>query len=541
MVSNTYSQSFAIVKPIYKINSQFDYDIACNLLKKTDRRQKETHYVYDDLNRKLAETINFGPFEKTLAYTWYKNNLKKTFTAPGSTTYQYAYNESNQLSGIEIPGLGTIFHGSYKWTRPETTLLPGGSSNTRTYDALMRTQSITIKDPGSNPIMEYSYTFDPMDNITAKTTEHGDYQYTYDNLYRLTESDNPEIPELADETFIYDPVGNRLTSSDTTGDWTYNNNNELETRDNTSYVYDANGNMTQKTVSGVVTMFFYNLEDRLERVETESGTIIAAYGYDPFGRRLWKEVSGTRTYYCYSDEGLIGEYDAAGTEIKAYGWKPGSTWGTDPLFMKIGTEYYFYHNDHLGTPQKMTAVNGAVVWSAKYSSFLKANVDPLSIITNNLRAGGQYYDDETGLHYNYQRYYDPIIGRYIKEDPIGFDGGINFYNYVFSNPTSLFDPYGLLSCNKDGSVCPSGEPSSPNEGAAAWAQNMFENSDKTNWKFYTSKYNGDNNRPQGYDRCNTFVWDSYRKGGKVPKSKIPKGQKYPNWPAFANDIADPAY
>ncbi|MBW2066285.1 MAG: RHS domain-containing protein [Deltaproteobacteria bacterium] len=100
-------------------------------------------------------------------------------------------------------------------------------------------------------------------------------------------------------------------------------------------------------------------------VEDGSASVIALYYYDPFGKRLWKEVGGARTYFLYSDEGLIGEYDSSGVEIKTYGYRPGSTWTTDPLFMKQGTEYYFYHNDHLGTPQEISAVNAAVVWSAK--------------------------------------------------------------------------------------------------------------------------------------------------------------------------------
>jgi len=145
----------------------------------------------------------------------------------------------------------------------------------------------------------------------------------------------------------------------------------------------------------------------------------------------------------YSDEGLIGEYDSTGNEIKAYGYKPGSTWTTDPLFMKVGSEYYFYQNDHLGTPQKMTAVNGAVVWSAKYSSFAEADVDASSTITNNLRFPGQYYDQETGLHYNWHRYYEPNTGRYLTPDPIGLAGGINLFAYVQGNPLRYVDPYGL--------------------------------------------------------------------------------------------------
>jgi RHS repeat-associated protein len=111
--------------------------------------------------------------------------------------------------------------------------------------------------------------------------------------------------------------------------------------------------------------------------------------------------------------------------------------------MKVGGQYYFYQNDHLGTPQKLTAVNGAVVWSAKYSSFGEADVDTSFTVTNNLRFPGQYYDKETELHYNYFRYYLPSLGRYSKNDPIGFSGGINFYLYLNNNSINSIDPYGL--------------------------------------------------------------------------------------------------
>jgi len=71
--------------------------------------------------------------------------------------------------------------------------------------------------------------------------------------------------------------------------------------------------------------------------------------------------------------------------------------------MKQGNEYYFYHNDQIGTPQKMTAVNGAVVWSAKYKSFGEAVIE-VETVENNLRFPGKYYNQETGLNYNYYRY-----------------------------------------------------------------------------------------------------------------------------------------
>ncbi len=133
----------------------------------------------------------------------------------------------------------------------------------------------------------------------------------------------------------------------------------------------------------------------------------------------------------------------SGTELRSYGYKPDSTWTTDPLWLKQGGAYYFYQNDHLGTPQKLTAQNGMVVWATQYSAFGKATIGT-EIITNNLRFPGQYYDAETGLHYNFQRYYDPGIGRYVSVDPIGFEGGsLNFYGYTENNPINAFDHYGL--------------------------------------------------------------------------------------------------
>jgi RHS repeat-associated protein len=109
---------------------------------------------------------------------------------------------------------------------------------------------------------------------------------------------------------------------------------------------------------------------------------------------------------------------------------------------------YYAHNDHLGTPHMLTNETGVAVWSAVYDPFGKAAVNEDvdgngNGVTLNIRFPGQYHDAESGLHYNYYRYYDPEAGRYVTSDPIGLKGGINTYLYVNNNPTRWIDKFGL--------------------------------------------------------------------------------------------------
>jgi len=365
----------------------FAYDNLGNLLTYDDGTTSGA-YTYDDLSRKLLETVNYGTFIKSIGYEYYANGTKKGFTGPDGTTYRYSYDPNNQVSSINIPGVGQITYNTYQWTRPTLMTLPGGTRKEMSYDPLMRIKQITAKDPGGNAVLNYQYGYDRMDNIVNKATEHGPYMYNYDGLYRLASAVSSSLPQ---ENYTYDPVGNRLTSA-TANNWTYNPNNELQSYNGVTFQYDLNGNTTQKSDNGTVQNFLYNEDDRLTEVKDGIGAIIAVYYYDPFGRKLWKEVGGARTNFMYADEGLIAEFDGTGSEIKSYGYAPNSTWTTNPVFMQQGTQYYFYHNDHLGAPQKMTSGSGAVVWSAKYESFGKTEIDPTSSLVNNLRFPGQYYD-----------------------------------------------------------------------------------------------------------------------------------------------------
>ncbi|MCP4627640.1 MAG: hypothetical protein GY850_29605, partial [bacterium] len=134
----------------------FSYDRAGNLTGYNDGTTSAV-YTYDDLYRKLSETVNYGSFEKTSTYTYYRNGLKKTFTGPDGITYTYTYDDNNQLTGVNIPGAGYITFSAYKWNRPTEVILPGGSRKQYEYDPLMRVKSIAAKDPAQNMLLNYQY------------------------------------------------------------------------------------------------------------------------------------------------------------------------------------------------------------------------------------------------------------------------------------------------------------------------------------------------------------------------------------------------
>ena len=173
-------------------------------------------------------------------------------------------------------------------------------------------------------------------------------------------------------------------------------------------------------------------------------------------------------FYLYADEGLIAESQQAitlnaDTSVSAtaapqittqYGPRPNSQFTTATLFVKTknsasGNTIAYYHHDHLGTPIQATDRSGIVVWSAQYNAFGQASIttptatEDKPVIASGLRFPGQVEDAETGLYYNWHRYYDPELGRYVTGDPIGLVGGMNLYAYVKGNPVSIIDPTGF--------------------------------------------------------------------------------------------------
>jgi RHS repeat-associated protein len=210
-----------------------------------------------------------------------------------------------------------------------------------------------------------------------------------------------------------------------------------------SFEYDSNGNLTQKTEGGSVWSYEWNGWNQLVGV-VKDGAEVARFTYDPLGRRVGKVAGGVTTSWAYDGADIVQETVNGGTASAAtyrYLHGPGID---EPLARQnVGTgAIEYYHADGLGSIVKMTDAAGSVTQSRQYDAW--GNLE-LGADQPGYAFTGREWDPETGLYYYRARYYEPKIGRFISEDPIGFVAGLNFYGYVRNRPTGSRDPSGLWS------------------------------------------------------------------------------------------------
>jgi len=290
------------------------------------------------------------------------------------------------------------------------------------------------------------YTYDANGNVDTIDKDTATMTYGYDALDRLIRDGQPNQDA---EILTYDRNGNRTAITDgvtSTSSVYLPNSNQLDTLGSSSIGHDLAGNRISDQ-NGART-FEYNNAGRLFKVY-ENGSLIATYTYNYQGQRTRKVTASGTTMYHYDLNGsLISETDELGTPIRDIVYR--NSVPIAQVDVGLTSESITYlHSDHLGTPRRGSDENGIVVWSWDSDAFgaAAANDDPDGDGVNtvvNLRFPGQVYDKETGLHYNYFRYYDPNTGRYLTSDPIGLKGGLNTYGYAMANPIKLYDRFGLL-------------------------------------------------------------------------------------------------
>jgi RHS repeat-associated protein len=240
----------------------------------------------------------------------------------------------------------------------------------------------------------------------------------------------------ATESYSYDPVGNRLSSLGLSP-WNFNSSNQLLNTPAATFTYDNNGNMLSKAAAAGTTGYSWDLENRLSSVNLPAGGGTVSFAYDPFGRRIKKSTASGSTIYLYDGANVVAELNAAGAVVASYAQGAGID---EPLAMQRNGSVAYYHADGLGSITSLTGNTGQTVATYTYDSF--GNTTPNEAIFNPYRYTAREQDPETGLYHYRARYYDPTAARFLSEDPIDFDGGINFYAYVGNNPLNWTDPWG---------------------------------------------------------------------------------------------------
>jgi RHS repeat-associated protein len=466
----------------------YRYDEAGNLTQKTDARGVVVNYNYDPLNRltsitfpDASENITYvyddpsvsygigrltGRTDPSGSYTFHydaQGNLIREVKKVGDIIYRtkYTYNKNNVLTSLIYPtgrkvtytldSTGRVaqvtspLEGRNKVRASQIGYVPFGGVNGfvygnglllgRGYDEQYRTSSIT-----TGSVLRWTYEHDPNGNIISITDSLDSARsqtFGYDPLNRLGSATGI----YGGMSYTYDLVGNRWTQTlnESTETYTYESGTNrlahIDGEQPKTFTYDENSNIDSENDR----IYTYNQADRLSEV-SEDAIKLGEYVYNGEGQRIKKATqAGTRIFHHDLMGHLIAETDEQGSTQVEYVYL-----GDSPLAMidKEGTVYYF-HTDHSGTPQTLTDRNRNVVWRADYRPFGETDILTQNV-ENPFRFPGQYYDKETGSHYNYFRDYRPGIGRYIQPDPIGLWGVINLFTYVRNDPVNGVDPTGLL-------------------------------------------------------------------------------------------------
>ena len=376
----------------------------------------------------------------------------------------------------------------------EAELAPGLKRHCR-YDAEGRLTGQAVSrqpeaQPGRQPerLFLTGYDYDAAGNLVQRQdSEYGTDRYVYDPMGRILQHIDPTGWVHG---FLNDPAGDRLRTrvNATEGEgghrgvWSRAGEHE-----GAAYRFDRAGNLACKTDGAVRLDLHWDANQRLvssHRSAARGGAdqaTVTSYGYDPLGRRLFKETAGQRMWFGWDGDALAFDWVPAcavppatpeadwqpgprtvsgrlsptatppareQSQVREFVYQPGTF---EPAFMLLelgdhSAQVLHYVNDPNGCPVRVVDDAGAVRWAARYSAWGRVESLSVSDVDNPIRLQGQYEDGETGLYYNRYRYYDPHAGRFVSQDPLGMAAGSNPYR-AGANVHQWTDPLGLAQCS----------------------------------------------------------------------------------------------
>jgi RHS repeat-associated protein len=430
--------------PLLRAES-YTYDQAGKVVSFTDRKGQVTTYNYDGLNRRTF--VGFGTqgsggnvtYSSTITFQYDAANRMTQAVDSLAGTITHAYDNLDRLTS-EVTPQGSISYGYDADGRRTSLTVSGQPSVSYVYDDADRTTQIS---QGASAV---TFSYDDANRRTLMVLPNGvSISYGHDNGSQLTGiTYNFGGSALGNLTYAYDALGQRTEMGGSfarTGlpqplAASYDAANELTNWNTISVSYDANGNMTSDGTNS----FTWNPRGQLA---TLNGNTIQ---YDALGRRVQNSAGRSLLY----DGGNVIQ-ELSGLSVTAN-------------LLSGGVDETFTRNDSsgpstllrdaLGSTLALVDASGNVETTYTYDPFGATSVSGQAS-TNEFQYTGRE-DDGNGIYYYRARYYSPVLGRFISEDPSGFNGGLNVYAYAGNSPVSYYDPSGL-----DPIPAPEGPPPVP--------------------------------------------------------------------------------
>jgi RHS repeat-associated protein len=440
LTSRAYSDGTPTVK--------YSYDADSNRTAMTDGTGT-TSYTYNNRNLLTKKTHGSSSF----AYTYTADGLVSTRTYPDGHAVSNTYDADDRLAKVASGGETTTYAYDPDGDLTSTTLPSGtGVVESRTYDDADRLAGVAATH-GATTLDSYTITRDAAGNPTALSTPGGPVTYAYDSRERLTEACYGASCATNNETFTYDGVGNRLTS--TTGGVattnTYNADDEV-TKSVTGATtvtptYDADGRMT---AFGSVT-YSWNAANQMTAV---GGPHAATYSYDGDGNRVAVKVGSATTTQTWDTNNplpqLATTQGAAGTQ--------NYLWGAGSLGFTTSAGSFYQLHDEQGSTVGVISANGTLQSTASYDPFgvTIATTKPVSTAPTS-QIGWQAHLVEPNGQYDLRaRQYEPSTGQFLSRDPASVEPeapAVSSYLYANDMPTVGTDPSGECALDIFGNHC----------------------------------------------------------------------------------------
>ncbi|WP_438484944.1 DUF6531 domain-containing protein [Streptomyces sp. S186] len=452
----------------------YAYDRAARLIRATTP-DCALEYTYDVLGRPLTESID----GRVLTNSYDAAGRRTRRVTPTGVPSEWTYDAAGLPATLATLGGNLTFR--YDAAGRETTRFFGtAAALTQSWDSAhqLAGQAIWAVDPttagnGAAPehrkVQSRSYTY-RADGLPTEIVDDldGTRSFSLDAAGRVTAL----RAATWTESYAYDSLGNLAQAAYPAADDAVQGTREhtgtlVRAAGRTTYQHDAQGRLvraTRRTLSGQERdwQYTWDAEDRLIRAVTPDGATWS-YGYDALGRRVSKTRTDRdggvteRVFFSWDGVNLAEQLTVVPNQAssRTWDWDPGThraatqldrVWETkDELPQsEVNRRFHAIVTDLIGTPRELVTLSGEIAWRASATLWGHSTTHGTSRhgLDCPLRFPGQFFDAETGLHYNLARYYDPDSARYLSPDPLGLEPAPNHHAYV-DNPLRWMDPLGL--------------------------------------------------------------------------------------------------